>query len=185
MRIFGVIFLSVLVSACSTPTVRPPVALFPITNVASSSVGNQKPVIVNVVDARNQSSYSTANISASQNVSTLMAEQINLGLKKQGFNTQQNNQDKPAQLNIKLITMDYRALSGYMSSNTETFVSAEVSATNSSGSTMTKTYNATAYNDSYVNLSAQTPSAQVTQAFDKLLNNILNDASLTQFLVKP
>jgi uncharacterized lipoprotein YajG len=72
-----------------------------------------------------------------------------------------------------------------MSSNTETFVSAEVTATKSNGATYTKTYNASAYNDSYMSLSAQTPSAQVNQAFDKLLNNILNDSPLIQFLAKP
>jgi len=190
MRIFGVMFLSLLLSACSTPTARPPVALYPITDVASSSVGNQQAVTVSVVDARNLNSYSTANVSNSQNISTIMATQISDGLKKQGFNAtttslSTDSSSKPKQINIKLLTMDYRALSGYVSSNTETFVSAEVSATNAAGSTYTKTYNANAYNDSYVNVSAQTPSAQVNQAFDKLLNNILNDSSLIQFLAKP
>lgn len=185
MRIFGVCFFLLLLSACSTPTVRPPVSLYPSTHVAASSIGNQQPVFVTVSDARNLQSYSTANISGSESVSQIMADQITKGLKTQGFmpvNAATNQQD---QLSVKILTMDYRALSGYMSSNTETFVSAEVTATKASGATFTKTYNASAYNDSYMSISAQTPSAQVNQAFDKLLNNILNDSSLIQFLVKP
>lgn len=184
MRILGIGF-CLLLSACSTPMVRPPVELYPATKVVSSSVGNQQPVFVTVADARNQNSYSNANINSSQSITKIMTQEISQGLQKQGFNPVNVSSGKQNELDIKLVTLDYRALSGYVSSNTQTFVSAEVTAKNAAGSTFTKTYNATAYNDSYVNVSSQTPSSQVNQAFDKLLNNILNDSSLIQFLVKP
>lgn len=184
MRIFGVIASLLFLSACTSPVIRPPIELHPITKVSASTVGHSQPVLVSVTDTRNQDSYSTANIAAPQNISQIMSDEISSGLKKQGFNPVTTATNQQSQIEIKLITLDYRALSGYVSTNSQSNISAEVTATNISGQVYKKTYNASVTNDSYARISFQTPSAQVNQALDKLLNNILNDSSLIQFLAK-
>ncbi len=185
MRIFGAVILSsLLLSACSTPTAKPLVQLYPSSDVQSSTIGNQQLVYVSATDARDLSSYSTANINPSQNVSQILTREVSKGLKQQGFKPVTASAGQEEQLQIKLVSLDYRALSGMTSNHTETAVKAEVTATKPSGTTYKKTYTASATNESVLGFSSQTPSSQVNQAVDKLLNNILNDSSLTQFLVK-
>ncbi|MDX2164228.1 MAG: YajG family lipoprotein [Gammaproteobacteria bacterium] len=184
MRIFGAVALSLLLSACSTPTAKPLVQLYPNANVESSSIGNQQLVYVSATDARDLSSYSTANINPAQNVPKILTREISQGLKNQGFKTVTTPAGKEDQISIKLVTLDYRALSGMASNQTETSAKAEVTATKPSGTVYKKVYTASATNQSVLGISSQTPSSQVNQALDKLLNNILNDSSLTQFLVK-
>lgn len=185
MRIFAVIAFSLLLSACSTPTPKPLVELYPTTDVQSSNIGQQQVVYVSATDARNLSSYSTANITPSQNVAEVLTHEISHGLQKQGFKTTLTSETNQAdQLSITLTTLDYRALAGMASHHTETLVKADVKAIKSSGATYKKTYTADVNNQSVLGFSSQTPSSQVNQALDKLLNNILNDSSLMQFLVK-
>ena len=175
-----------LLTACTAPVARPLIELYPDTSFnALPHAHHSIPVLITVQDSRNANNYSNANIDPSQNVGQLLKLAIQSGLQKQGFNIIQNNQDEGIndnKLNINLTKLDYKSLSGYWSSNTETLISADVTVKNSAGVMYKKTYNASAYNDDYLTLSSPSPSKQVNEAFNKLMDHILHDTALLQFM---
>lgn len=164
-------------TACTAPA-TPTISLNPSVTVNSVNIGQGKEVALQVVDGRPTQSYGAAKFDPNQNIQEIFTREINRGLNKDGFVVSPSSN---TQLTVKLLAIDYRQLTGIASMNTETFVSAEVTA-KTTGGTYHKTYNASAYNDNYLSASKQDPSAQVNLAVSKLLNNILNDGMLMQFL---
>jgi len=164
-------------TACTAPA-TPTISLNPSVTVNSVNIGQGKPVALQVIDGRPTQGYGAAKFDPNQNIQEIFTREINKGLSRDGFVVDPSS---PAQLTVKLLAIDYRQLTGIASMNTETFVSADVIAKTPAG-TYHKTYNASAYNDNYLRAAKQDPSTQVNLAVSKLLNNILNDGMLMQFL---
>lgn len=150
----------------------------------ASTIGNNKPVLLQVIDARsaNSNQYATAKIDPQQNVTQLITEQVSKGLVTNQFVIGNVNTAQANQLTVKIIQVDHGMASGLFGSNTETDVAATINATSSTGS-YNKTYYAHSYSDNYLSGAAD-PSAQVNAALNQLLNNIFNDQALLQFLAK-
>lgn len=168
-----------LLSACSTPA-RPFIELQPQFKTTPDSRTAGKSIRLMVIDARQPANPAKANIDPAQNVRLIFHDQLAQGFISKGFDLS-NSSPSANQLSFKLLSLDYRSLSGYFSSNIQTFVSAQVTVQNTKGS-FTKTYNASVYNDNYLSPITQTASEHANIAVNKLLDNILNDPRLLQFL---
>ena len=189
LRVFlGIVFIALIIApldACSTPA-RPVIELSPSIQIQPSSIGGGKFLALQVTDAR-ENTPGKANIDSQQDVAQIFTAQIKKALTAKNFVI--NNKadisanDSSTLLNIQILAIDYRSLSGYVSTNSQTFISAQVSASSPHGKTA-KIYNASEYNDNYITAIKQTPSEQMNAAVNKLLNNILNDHLLIQFLAE-
>lgn len=167
--------------ACASQPV-PVIELQPQTDIKSSKIGKGKTVVLQVIDARPKDSFSNAKIDPQQNVTQIFNNEITKGLSAYGFSpVAVSNAKAQNQMTVQILAIDYRTLSGMVSTNTETFVSAQVMAKTPTG-IYNKTYNASAYSDNYLSHAKQTPDEQVNTAVNKLLNNILNDKALMGFL---
>jgi uncharacterized lipoprotein YajG len=186
MKKFGLISLMVLsLAACATPQLQSQIVLKPQVEVESMPLGQGKTVAVTVLDKRDQNSESNAKIDSSQNISQIVSVEINKGLKKYGFNPVPiTSQIKTSnQLTVEIQSIDYRSMKSLVASNAEVFVAAKVTATSALGS-YSKVYNASSYSDTYLKKAKQDSTEEVNAVFNQLLNNILNDAMLIQFLGK-
>lgn len=175
--------LSLLLTACVS-TSPPVINLQPQIDTQSSNIGNGKPVVLQVIDARPANSFSSANIEPSQNVAQIFKNQLSQGLQNAGFTLVPIQSDKPLNhMTVNILSIDYRTMKGIASSNNEVFVSAKVTALTASG-LYSKTYNASNYSDSYMDAMTVDPSDAVNSAVNKLLNTILSDQKMMGSLAK-
>lgn len=162
----------------------PVINLQPQINIPSSNIGNGKSVILQVIDGRPANSYSSAQIEPSQNVAQIFKTQLSQGLQNAGFTLTSMQTGKPLNhITVKILSIDYRTMDGIASSNNEVFVSAKVTVLTASG-LYTKIYNASNYNDSYMDAMTVDPSDAVNNAVNQLLNTILSDQKMIGFLAK-
>lgn len=170
--------------ACSAP-VRPVITLHQLDNklVEKNQPIHYASVSVQVTDNRDHND-AEAVINPQQSVTGFFQLAIQNGLKKRGFIVLSNTtvpEKTDNQIDLAILKINYQALSGYVSSNMVTFVTVKLTAKNHSG-VYTNVYNASSYGDYYLTSIQQTPSEQTSQAVNKLLNNIINDAKLIDFL---
>ncbi len=177
------IVLSFALTACVSSS-PPLINLQPQINVSSSNIGSGKPVVVQVIDGRPENSFSSAHIEPSQNVAQIFKNQLSQGLQNAGFTLVPIQTDKPINhLTLKILSIDYRTMKGIGTVNNEIFVSAQVKSLTPSG-LYTRTFNASNYNDSYMDAMTVDPSDAVNNAVNQLLNTILSDQKLMQSLAK-
>src|SRR5688572_28221443 len=91
---FVLISLFLLLTACVSAS-PPVINLQPQIDTQSSYIGNGKPVVLQVIDARPANSYSSANIEPSQDVAQIFKNQLSQGLQNAGFTLVPIQSDKP------------------------------------------------------------------------------------------
>jgi len=182
------VLLMMILSLCLTACVSsspPMINLQPQINTQfGSNIGNGKPVVLQVIDARPANSFSSAKIEPSQNVAQIFKNQLSQGLQNAGFTLVPIQSDKPLNhMTVTILAIDYRTMKGIASSDNEVFVSAKAAALTTSG-LYTRTYNASNYSDSYMDAMMVDPSDAVNRAVNQLLNTILSDQKMMGTLAK-
>ncbi len=179
------LFICLLLAGCSS-AINNTVDLRPQATVNANAIGNGKTVALQVIDERPQTleaQYKAAKIDSSQNVTELVTNQVTHALTQYGFTPISDVGSSNDQLTVKILKINYLFAKSYVAANAETDVAVKVEAKNKTG-TYTRVYRANSYSNQYLSVDSVDPSEQVNEAFNKVLNNLLNDQTLMQFLAK-